>query len=97
LLVTESEVLLAEHRTIENPPNGLGDLTGALFLARRLGGSDMAEALQSTTAAVFEILARAAKRGADELMLETDAASLSNPMALVHLKRLAHPGRNLTA
>ncbi|TWG89034.1 pyridoxine kinase [Mesorhizobium sp. J18] len=97
LLVTESEVLLAEHRTIENPPNGLGDLTGALFLARRLGGSDMAEALQSTTAAVFEILARAAKRGADELMLETDAAGLSNPMALVHLKRLAHPGRNLTA
>jgi len=97
LLVTEGEILLAEHRTIGNPPNGLGDLTGALFLARRLAGAGMAEALQSTTAAVFEILARAAKRGADELMLETDAASLSNPMALVHLRKLAHPGRNLMA
>ncbi len=77
---------------IERPPNGLGDLTGAVFLARLLAGQPAAKALQSTTAAVFEILARTAKRGADELTLETDAQSLSHPMAMVHLRHLTHPG-----
>ncbi len=93
LLVTQREALLAEHRMIDRPPNGLGDLTGAVFLARLLAGMPSEKALQSTTASVFEILARTAKRGADELTLETDAASLSSPMAMVHLRRLTHPGR----
>lgn len=91
LLVTPREALLAEHRMIDRPPNGLGDLTGAVFLARLLAGMSAEKALQSTTASVFEILARTAKRGADELTLETDAASLSTPMAMVHLRRLTHP------
>ena len=56
------------------PPNGLGDLTAAVYLARLLAGQPAAKALQSTTASVFEILARTAKRGGDELQLETDAA-----------------------
>src|SRR6185312_3910146 len=73
LLVTPTSALLAEHRIIERPPNGLGDLTGAVFLARLLGGHSMEAALRSTTASVFEILARTAKRGGDELQLETDA------------------------
>ena len=97
LLVTPHEALLAEHRTIDKPPNGLGDLTGAVFLARLLAGQPMAKALQSTTATVFEILARTAKRGADELTLETDAESLSHPMAMVHLRHLVHPGRDRRA
>jgi pyridoxine kinase len=91
LLLTRSQALLAEHRIIERPPNGLGDLTAAVFLARLLGGHNEAKALQTTTAAVFEILARTAKRGADELTLELDAASLSHPMAMVQLRHLAHP------
>lgn len=97
LLLTPSEALLAEHRMIEQPPNGLGDLTGAVFLARLLAGQPAAKALQSTTAAVFEILARTAKRGADELTLETDAQSLSHPMAMVHLRHLSHPSRDRRA
>ena len=40
-----------------------------------LAGHPAAKALQSTTASVFEILARTAKRGGDELQLETDAQS----------------------
>lgn len=97
LLLTANDALLAEHRSIERPPNGLGDLTGAVFLARLLSGVPAGKALQSTTASVFEILARTAKRGADELTLETDAQSLSHPMAMVHLRHLTHPGRDRRA
>jgi len=97
LLVTAEDALLAEHRLIDKPPNGLGDLTAAVFLARLLNGQQAGKALQSTTAAVFEILARTAKRGGDELQLETDAQSLSHPMAMVHLRHLNHPGRDRRA
>ena len=97
LLLTASDALLVEHRPIERPPNGLGDLTAAVFLARLLGGQPIAKALQSTTAAVYEILARTAKRGGDELQLETDAQSLSHPMAMVQLRHLLHPGKDRRA
>ena len=97
LLVTPYEVLLAEHRAIPRAPNGLGDLTAALFLARLLAGQADAKALQSTTAAVYEILARTAKRGADELQLETDARSLSQPMAMVQFRDLTVPGKDKRA
>ena len=97
LLVTSYEVLLAEHRAIPSPPNGLGDLTAAVFLARLLAGQTDAKALQSTTASVYEILARTAKRGADELQLETDARSLSQPMAMVQFRDLTPPGRDKRA
>lgn len=91
LLVTPREVVLAEHRAVPNPPNGTGDLASALFLARLLEGRSVEKALQMTAAAVFEVLARAVKRGADELMLEADAQSLAHPMAMVQMRRLVHP------
>lgn len=94
LLVTQTQALLAEHRTVERPPNGLGDLSAAVFLARLLAGHTPSKALQSTTAAVYEILARTSKRGGDELQLETDAQSLSHPMAMVELRTLIHPSRS---
>lgn len=97
LLLNATQALLAEHRIIERPPNGLGDLTAAVFLARLLGGHKPEKALQSTTAAVYEILARTAKRGGDELQLETDAQSLSHPMAMVQLRHLTHPERDRRA
>ena len=55
------------------------------------------DALMMATASVFEIVARTAKREADELTLETDAASLSHPMAMVQLRRLIRPGRDRRA
>lgn len=91
LYLSGRHALLAEHRIIDNPPNGLGDLLGALFLGRILAGMDEEKALQLATASVFEILARTAKRGGDELTLETDASSLSSPMAMVQMRRLIHP------
>lgn len=91
LFVDGYQALLAEHRQIPNAPHGLGDLTSAVFLARTLAGMTSEKALQTTTAAVYEILARTTKRGADELTLETDAESLKHPMAMVQLRRLGLP------
>jgi len=88
LLVEADDALMAEHRIISDPPNGLGDLFSAMFLARTLEGMSGERALQLATGSVFEILARTARRGADELTLETDAQSLKTPMALVHMRRV---------
>ncbi|MBL0374127.1 pyridoxal kinase PdxY [Rhizobium sp. KVB221] len=93
LLLTDRYAMLAEHRMVGNPPNGLGDLTSALFLSRILKGETDERALQMTTASVFEILARSVKRGADELMLSEDYSSFSTPMAMVQLRQLVHPSR----
>lgn len=97
LMLTRSEALLAEHRSIDNAPHGTGDLTAALLLARLLEAQPSAKALQSTTASVFEILARTTKRGGDELQIETDIQSLSHPMAMVQLRHLTHPERDRRA
>lgn len=93
LLLTERLALLVEHRMVGNPPNGLGDLTSALFLARLMRGETEERALQMTTASVFEILARSVKRGADELMLFEDYSSFLTPMAMVQIRQLLHPSR----
>lgn len=93
LLVTERRSLLAEHRLIDNPPNGLGDLLAALFLARLLSGAGEEKALQLSISSVFEILSRTTRRGADELALESDASSLATPMAMVQMRQLLHPSQ----
>lgn len=97
LLVDANQAVMAEHRVIDRPPNGLGDLTAAVYLARILSGQTPAKALQSTTAAVYEILASTARRGGDELQLATDAQSLAYPMAMVQMRHLQHPGRKRPA
>lgn len=94
LFLSGSHALLAEHRAIENVPNGLGDLLASLFLARLLQGCSDEKALQLATASVFEVLARTIKRGVNELTLETDASSLSTPMAMVQMRHLLHPSRS---
>ena len=88
LLLTPQGAYLAEHPAIENPRSGTGDLLAALFLAGLLGDTAPSDALQKAAAAVFEVVTRAAKRGADELMLETDAASFTQPADIVTLRRL---------
>ena len=93
LYLSGRHALLAEHRVGENPPNGLGDLLAALFLSRLLSGVEDEKALQLATASVFEVLARAVKRGSNELMLASDASSLSTPMAMVQMRHLVHPAQ----
>ena len=91
LLVAGPETVMAEHRMVARPPNGPGDLFAALFLAHRMSGLGNEKALQRATASVFEVIARAARRGGDELMLETDASCLTHPMAMVQTRRLRQP------
>lgn len=93
LYLSGRSALLAEHRIVPNPPNGTGDLLAAIFLSRMMEGLPDERALLSATASVFEIVARTAKRGADELTLEQDASSISTPMAMVHMRRLMHPAQ----
>lgn len=89
LLISKGQAVFAEHRELDNPPNGPGDLTAALFLSHIINAIEDGKALQQTTASVFEIVAGAAKRGADELMLESDAGSITRPMAMVQTRNLA--------
>ena len=93
LYLSGRHALLAEHRSIDNAPNGLGDLLASLFLSRLMSGMEEERALQLATASVFEVLARAVKRGSDELTLAADAASLSTPMAMVQMRHLMHPSQ----
>ncbi|MBL0933161.1 MAG: pyridoxal kinase PdxY [Rhizobiaceae bacterium] len=86
LWVEAETASLASHGVVAKPPNGLGDLTAAMLLAQRLDGKAAAEAVRHVTAAVFDILSRAAERGVDELMLETDAASLTAPKAGIDVR-----------
>lgn len=89
LLLTPEETYMAEHPAIENPLSGTGDVLAALFLAWLLGGAAPSEALRKAAAAVYEVVTSAAGRGADELMLETDVASFTQPGDVVTLCRLA--------
>lgn len=88
LLLSGGQAQMAEHRLIDNAPNGMGDLFSATFLARLLEGQGEEKALQMASGAVFEVLARTERRGADELTLETDAQSLRTPMARITLRKL---------
>ncbi len=93
LYVDERQAVLAEHGRLENPPNGLGDLFSALYLAHRLAALPPGEALEKATASVYEVLARAVREGADELQLERNTASFSGPFAKVGIRQLMHPAR----
>ncbi|OLP60486.1 pyridoxal kinase [Xaviernesmea oryzae] len=93
LYLSGRHALLAEHRLVENAPKGTGDLLAALFLARLLEGVEEERALHLATASVFEIVARSARRGSDEMTLTQDAASLASPMAMVQMRHLFHPSR----
>lgn len=88
LLVGEGIAMLAEHRQVPDPPNGPGDLLAAVFLAHIMAGAPAQKALRMATASVYEMVARARARGADELMPETDQASLTRPGAMVQIRQL---------
>ena len=81
--------MLAEHKTVERPPNGPGDLTAAVLLAHLISGETAEEALRSTTASVFEILSHSERSGADELPLESQARSLSHPSVEIRVRELS--------
>lgn len=93
LFVNDQSALLAEHRQIENAPNGVGDLTAALFMARRLAKQSIEDALRATTQSVFELLMRTQQRQADELTIESDVGILRKPSANIQVRAIGSAGR----
>ena len=70
---------VAEHRIVDGPPNGMGDLAAALMLGHFLANGNGVDALQKTSASLAEIMTLAAKTGSDELPLEAALASIIRP------------------
>ena len=95
LLVEGGQAFIAEHRLVDGPSNGAGDLFSALFLARVLAGASSEKALASTTSSVFEIMARSARAGAVEIVLAGEWMSLLQPAAMVTTRRVATPTSGL--
>ena len=79
---------MISHPILEDPPNGPGDLTAAIYLGHLLSGTSNKENVRKTTASVYEILLHSAQRGSDELTLESDAQSIINPKIEVHVEDL---------
>ncbi len=83
LLVVNSDsqhrAYLTEHRFVDGPPNGMGDLAAALMLGNLLNSGNGVEALQKTSASLAEIMMLAAKSGSDELPLEAGLSSIIHP------------------
>lgn len=88
VLINGQNAIMSEHKAFENSPNGLGDLTSALFMSHHLDKISPEKILEKTTASVFEILARTLAEGADELALESNIISLSRPMAMITMRTL---------
>ncbi|NWH08452.1 MAG: pyridoxal kinase [Alphaproteobacteria bacterium] len=69
LAVTRAEALMTHAPRLAGVPNGTGDVLAALFLAHRLKGETIAEALQKSTASLHAIIADAVENGRRELPL----------------------------
>ena len=59
--------------------NGCGDATAALFLAHRLRGESLADALAATAEAMFALIEATAARGRAELALVEMQHELASP------------------
>ncbi|MEX0346907.1 MAG: pyridoxal kinase [Rhizobiaceae bacterium] len=79
LLVTTGETLKIGHEVASAPPNGVGDLTAALFLARKLEGDANAKALRKATGSVLALIGHSISRGSDELTLAADRNCITDP------------------
>jgi len=88
LYLGEKLKMIASHEQFQDPPNGPGDLTAAIYLGHMLAQMRPEENLEITTSSVFEILKNATERGSDELALESDAQSIISPNAQISLKAI---------
>lgn len=88
LAVEGDESWLATTPRLESAPHGAGDLFAALFLAAKLSGQSLPDALAQATASVFHILSASA--GSREMRLTVEQDSLVHPLlSAVRVERLA--------
>lgn len=88
LLVTADAATQFEHPLIEAAPHGTGDLFAGLLTARLAEGHPTEAATARAVASVFEMIARSARAGADELILAEEQDTLVHPMAQVSTRRI---------
>ncbi|HEY2445921.1 MAG TPA: pyridoxal kinase [Rhizomicrobium sp.] len=77
LALTRGESWLVSTPRLDGVPRGAGDLFAALFLAARLAGCAVPDALHTTTAAVFHVLSKS--RGRNEMQLIAEQQALVTP------------------
>lgn len=81
--------LLFEHPAMPRALNGTGDLLAGLLLGQYLALQDLETACQKASASLFELTARAAKEGLDDLPIITEQLALERPVAMVHKRQIA--------
>lgn len=87
LLVNDQTMVTAEHRALPVAPNGLGDLTSALYLHHYLMGESASDRLQKTISSVFEVLTFSAAARSQELLIPASQDALVYPRAPVTLRQ----------
>ncbi len=93
LLVAGERTILAEHRQIDCPVKGTGDVFAALFLARTLAGQDAQGALAAASASLCDLVTVAARTGSNELPLAGAQNTLSRPRSPVTIRHLHQPDK----
>jgi len=88
LLIDKGEAWLAEHPFVQEPVNGLGDLTASLFFSHFLRGAQGAGALEKASAAVFDCLNHALAMKSNELLLASSQDFFNNPLSEVTINQL---------
>lgn len=85
----EESPVLFEHPIMPRAFNGTGDLLSGLLLGQSLIAGDLDQACQKASASLFELTARAAKAGLQDLQVITEQSALERPVAMVHRRQLA--------
>jgi pyridoxine kinase len=93
LLVERTQATQAENPLIPQAPNGTGDLFAALFLAETLAGRSLMQALERAAAAVFDMVARSVRRGANELAIADEQSVLEHSLASVTMRTIGEVRR----
>jgi pyridoxine kinase len=88
LLVTADTAVQIEHPKIDGAAHGTGDLLTALVAGRLALGQTLEPAVTRAVTSVFEMVARSARAGADELVLAAEQDVLLHPMAQVSVRRI---------
>ncbi|MDK9695145.1 MAG: PfkB family carbohydrate kinase [Siculibacillus sp.] len=88
LVVSADAATQIEHPEIAGAAHGTGDLLTALLAGRLALGEPLEKAVTRAVTSVFEMVARSARAGSDELRLSAEQDVLLHPMAQVSVRRI---------
>lgn len=89
LTTPDKSAILFEHLAMPHAPHGTGDLFAALLLGHFLLSGNWEKATERASSALFELTARAAKSGLQDLPLIAEQLSLERPMATVSKRQIS--------